>query len=348
MVRTQEPTIAVIIPNRNDSKYLHVCLDSVVNQADWIDQIIVVDDNSTDNSVQIIRDRLSTIPQAQIIENPACLGTMGALNVGLSKTNCDYAMFLASNDYAISGVFERAKRCITRTGSPGVWSAMVWTVDEQGKPLHLYPSAVVALKDKYFSPTDCVRLALSIGNWFTGTTLIYHRQTLLQIGGFDTNYQGWADYLAALTIASLKGACFTPEPLGVMRRHAGGYLWRTITDPQRVAAILARIKSTGPTLSPALFSSFFCERLTHRFWHSCFNALDNDTWIGAIAPENGLRYRVLRVLAPFAGQSRLMRYLMTFVLLKPFDLPSIIRYKVLGLMWARMQGWRIRKMNDVG
>jgi glycosyltransferase involved in cell wall biosynthesis len=308
-------------------------------QSDSIDQIVLVDDASTDNSVSEMREQIRNLPQAKIVINERCLGTMGALNVGLEHANCDYVMFLASNDYAMNGVFSHAKACIARAGCPGVWSAMVWTVDESGNPLSLYPSAVVSTVERYLSPEQCLNLAWTIGNWFTGTTLLYHRQTLQQIGGFDGFYQGWADYIAALTLASLKGAFFCPRPLGVMRRHGGGYLWRTITDPQRVEAILARIESVGPGTSSALFTRRFCERLRHRFRHSCFNAIGVAACPAAIRPDYGMRYAVLRGLLPVVGWSRALMFFTSFLIVKPFDLVSIFRYKVLGLLWARTRDW---------
>ena len=210
------PSIAVVIPNRDDSAHLKKCLDSVLNQIVLPDQIIFVDDQSTDDSLEVVRAALIDVHCATIVSNPICLGTMGALNEGLKYVVSDYVLFLSSNDYVGNGIFERAKTCIATAGSPGVWSAMVQTVDELGQNLHLYPSPVVALSDVFLTPDQCIRLAMTTGHWFTGTTLIYHRETLQKISGFNIAYQGLADLLAAPTVASIKGPSFSPEPFGDM------------------------------------------------------------------------------------------------------------------------------------
>lgn len=325
------PTIAVIIPNRNDSAYLVKCLDSILAQDVAPDEIIVVDDQSTDDSLEVIQKKLLNIAGAKIVVNPVCLGTMGALNEGLKYVTSEYVLFLSSNDYVENGIFERAKSGIAAAGSPGVWSAMVWLVDEHGNHLHLYPSPVVALSDAFFPPEKCIRLAKTLGHWFTGTTLIYHRETLRKIGGFDIAYQGMGDLLAALTVASLKGAAFSPEPLGVMRQHEGGLMWRTITDLTGLDAILAKMESTGAQLSPALFTSEFCDVMRRRIRFTAIRASRDNEWLTHACFWHGYRYRLLGRVSCLFGKHRKLQLAFAFLLLRPpFDLIAIIWYRFFG------------------
>src|SRR3989338_10412990 len=103
------PTIAVVIPNRNDSAYLVKCLDSILAQDVAPDEIIVVDDQSTDDSLEVIQEKLLNIAGAKIVANPVCLGTMGALNEGLRHVASEYVLFLSSNDYVEKGIFRTRK-----------------------------------------------------------------------------------------------------------------------------------------------------------------------------------------------------------------------------------------------
>ncbi len=337
-------SISVVIPNRNDSAYLENCLNSVLYQSVLPDQIIFVDDQSSDNSLAMAEEILGGINVVQLISNSTCLGTMGALNEGLKKVTSDYVLFLSSNDFLVDGIFERAKYNIAATGSPGVWSAMVWAANKNGIPLYRYPSPVIALKDKYFSPEKCVRLALKTGNWFTGTTLIFHRKTLENIGGLDEEYQGLGDLFAALTISSIKGAFFSPVPFGVMRLHTGGYMWRTLTDLDVLEAILAKIGERGQKLSPILFSPKFCDRTKHRFRFAAIRASQDNRWIIGHRNWFGARYRFLKAACLLLGNRRKSRIILAFLLLRPFDVLTRIWYRLMGTIWTIT---RRTKTNDV-
>jgi glycosyltransferase involved in cell wall biosynthesis len=328
------PTMGVVIPNRNDSAYLATCLNSVLQQSVRPDEIIFVDDQSSDNSLDMARDILNGIPGSQVIANPTCLGTMGALNEGLKCISSDYVLFLASNDYLINGIFARAKSSIAAsTDIPGVWSAMVWAADESGRRMYLYPSPVVALKDTFFSQDECIRLAMMFGNWFTGTTLIFHRETLWKIGGFDTEYQGLADLLAALTVASIKGAFFSPEPFGVIRLHSGGYLWRTLIDLDGLEVILAKIEARAPKLSPILFSPKFCGRIKHRFRFAAIRSFQDNQRIIRHSNWLGAKYKVLLIASRLLGNNKTLRTMLAFVILRPFDVLAMIWYRLMGMLW---------------
>ncbi|MCR4303664.1 MAG: glycosyltransferase family 2 protein [Gallionella sp.] len=332
------PTIAVVIPNRNDSGYLRKCLDSVLIQDVPPDQVIVVDDQSTDDSMDVIRERLSHAPGAKIIANPTCLGTMGALNEGLKYVTSEYVLFLSSNDYVEKGIFERAKFCIASAGSPGVWSAMVWAADESGNRLHIYPSPVVALSDTFFPPDKCIRLAQKFGNWFTGTTLIYRRETLQKIGGFDISYHGLGDLLAALTVASIDGAAFSSEPFGVMRQHEGGLYRRTMTNLPGLDVILKKMESTGPILSHALFTPGFCEVMKRRLRFSAIRAFGNNAWLPHARSWTGYRYKLLCIIAPYSGKFRKLQLILAFMLLRPpFDLITIVWHRYIGRLLVLSQ-----------
>ena len=64
--------VSVIIPNYNYQKYIIERIDSILLQTYPIYEIIILDDCSTDNSVQIIEEKIKTIPKeikVQFIKN---------------------------------------------------------------------------------------------------------------------------------------------------------------------------------------------------------------------------------------------------------------------------------------
>jgi len=340
---TATPGIAVIVPNRNDSRHLPRCIRSILEQKDPPDELIVVDDQSTDNSVAVIRSLIAAQQRARLIENPVNLGTYGALDEGLKIARSEYVLFLASNDFVLSGIFARARSCLARHPGAGLWSAMGWLVDEEDRLIRLHLSPVIALRDAYFSPEQCVRLANRFGNWFVGPTLIYHRDTLEAAGKFDPAYLGLSDLLAALIVASRRGAAYSPAPLGTFRIHSGGNLSRTLADSANVEAILERLHERGPALAPGLFTSGFLERTAFRFRFAAVRASKGGNIANIATKYSGLRRsalnRIERILPPTFHRARVA---LTFFVLRPFDMLPTLWNRLLGpaviLLRLRLQG----------
>jgi glycosyltransferase involved in cell wall biosynthesis len=312
LARGREPSIAVIIPNRNDARHLPRCLRSVLEQEAPPDELIVIDDQSTDGSVALIRSLIAGQAYAQLVENPVNLGVYGAVDRGLAHSRSDYALFLSANDFLMPGLIARAKACLARSPGAGLWSAMAWLVDEDDRLLRLQSTAVVALQDAFFAPEACRRLAWRFGNWFTGTSLVYHRETLDAVGRFDPAYKGLADLITALAVASRRGAAYSPEPLAVIRAHAG-ILSATLKDPAALDAMLERLAVRGPELSPELFTPEFLAR-------------------------TGQRFRFAAIRASAAG---LPRVVLAFLVLRPYDVIPAIWNRMLGSLWIRLRSrWR--------
>ena len=89
--------VSIIIPVHNSEKHLKECIESVINQTYKNLEIIIVDDNSTDNSVEIIKYYKD--PRIKIVESKEKLGAALARNKGIELSTGNYICFLDSDDY---------------------------------------------------------------------------------------------------------------------------------------------------------------------------------------------------------------------------------------------------------
>lgn len=85
-------TISVIITAYNYGKYLDECIQSVLNQSHKADEIIVVDDESTDNTKEIV----AKYPVKYIWQKNK--GLSGARNTGIKEATSEYIMCLDADD----------------------------------------------------------------------------------------------------------------------------------------------------------------------------------------------------------------------------------------------------------
>jgi cellulose synthase/poly-beta-1,6-N-acetylglucosamine synthase-like glycosyltransferase len=343
---TAAPRIAVLIPNRNDSRYLRRCIQSILSQDVQPDEIVIVDDQSTDDSVAVIRNLIRTEPRASLIENPENLGPNGAINEGLKRIQSEYVLFLAANDFVLPGIFARAKACLANHPTAALWSAMVWLVDENDQVVRLHPSPVVALRDTFFSAEQCIRLARRHSNWFTGPTMVYHRETLIASGGFDHEYKGLSDLLTALVITGRKGAVYSPEPYAVIRVHEDSFLSRTLGDPAWVETMLARIAEHGPKLEPRLFTPSFMHRFALRMRFAAVRAGGGEGMRAVAASIGGRRRKALLLVDEFLPAGfRIGRVALPFMILRPFDILPTLLNRVFGaamiLLRVRLRGGNV-------
>lgn len=91
--------ISVIIPTYNREKLLRHALDSVAGQSFCCDEIIVVDDGSTDNSCAVVMDFKSRCPVSVRYLFQENKGPAAARNLGIRESKCSVIAFLDSDDH---------------------------------------------------------------------------------------------------------------------------------------------------------------------------------------------------------------------------------------------------------
>lgn len=91
--------VSVIIPVFNAESYLAECLNSVINQTFHNIEIICIDDASTDNSANILREYERKDSRVTVLQNGVNKGQSYARNAGMEKALGDYILFVDSDDH---------------------------------------------------------------------------------------------------------------------------------------------------------------------------------------------------------------------------------------------------------
>jgi glycosyltransferase involved in cell wall biosynthesis len=108
------PAISIIMPNRNYGYYIRDSLNSVLHQTftDW--ECLIIDDASTDNSVEIIQEFVKKDKRFRLFQNSEYSGISATRNVGLDNARGDYIAFLDSDDcyteYALESLMHLAQQ----------------------------------------------------------------------------------------------------------------------------------------------------------------------------------------------------------------------------------------------
>ncbi len=92
------PAISIVVPAYNKDPYIKQCMDSLVNQTLKNIEIIVVDDASTDNTLQILRDYEKKDSRVKIIAKTLNGGLHMARKTAVQATSGDYVLFVDADD----------------------------------------------------------------------------------------------------------------------------------------------------------------------------------------------------------------------------------------------------------
>ena len=100
-----EIIISVIIPVYNAEKYLVECIESVISQSFERYEVILIDDGSTDSSLEICKEYEARDARIRVFHQKNC-GVSKARNVGLDNSHGKYVCFVDSDDVLIPEALE--------------------------------------------------------------------------------------------------------------------------------------------------------------------------------------------------------------------------------------------------
>jgi len=113
--------VSIIIPCFNSGKYLSECLESVLSQ-DYTDfEAIVVNDCSTDNTLEVANSYVETDARIKIIDNSETpgLGASAARNKGFKISKGEYVVFLDSDDIWLPTALRKLVNLIEKHNEAG-------------------------------------------------------------------------------------------------------------------------------------------------------------------------------------------------------------------------------------
>lgn len=178
------PTVSALIPTYNCARYLPEAIESLLAQERRPDQIVVVDDGSTDNTAEVLT-RYPVIAVRQ--SNHGCAGA--ARNRGLQLCTGDYIAFLDADDIALDRIGRQAQFLDEHPRVGAVMTDFVNFRDKELWPTTHYgtcPRITKALGgDPFvvFKP-DLARDMLLDENYALPSTMMIRREVLSWVPGF--------------------------------------------------------------------------------------------------------------------------------------------------------------------
>lgn len=215
-----EPLVSIIVPNYNYSRYLDERMESILNQTYQNYEVIILDDKSTDNSLDVIGKYSNHPKVSKVIINDTNSGSpFIQWRKGIFEASGEIVWIAESDDDCLPTFLERLVKKYVETGSILVFCRSQ-LINENGDKLrdnHQMNSVFADLcMDGRAFISDYLGLSNEIQN---ASSAIFCRKTALDIDDSFTSFKGAGDWMFWIKM-SLKGKIsFVCEELNKYRLH---------------------------------------------------------------------------------------------------------------------------------
>jgi len=265
--------ISVVIPSFNHAPFIQQAVESVLQQTETNLELIVVDDGSTDESMNI----LSTFsdPRMHVIQQEN-QGAHSAINLGLSKSTGKFLAILNSDDTFHPERLEKAITVLEADENIGLVGSFINIINENSNSIgekRGYQNCepwILEKPERSFRAGNDLRAALLTENyWSTTSNFVFPRLWYQRVGEFyPLRYTHDWDF--ALRMASKANLYLIQEPLINYRVHSRN----TIREDQatmifEICWILA-INLPSHIIDSEFFGKLTLETRTERLLHSIY------------------------------------------------------------------------------
>jgi glycosyltransferase involved in cell wall biosynthesis len=217
-----DPQISAIIPNFNHAKFLPRSVGSFLNQPLLPVEIILIDDCSTDNSVEVMMELARQNPIIRVERNERNVGVNASMNRAMGLAKGDYVLFTAADDELRPGVFQHATRMLRQYPQAGLCSGICeWRCTMTGQSW--LNGGRMPNKECYLSPKEMVQLSKQGRLGINNQNTVYKKSALQEAGGWLPELHWFSDWFADCAVGFRYGMCHVPEVLSNFYLHPGSY-----------------------------------------------------------------------------------------------------------------------------
>ncbi len=328
------PTVSIVVANYNHAHYLPQCLDAIFAQERPADEVIVIDDGSTDSSVEVIERYREAQPALRLVRHMPNQGVIAVMNRGLAEARSEFVVFAAADDWMLPGLLRQSMELLARHPQAGLCSTLSYQLNDDRGTLRPLPTAIVLDRPGYIPPAQVLKLLLREDSWFLGNTTVIRRDAVIAAGGYRKELTSFCDGFVYQQVALKHGACFIPEPLAVWRVLGVGYSATSVINVERVAQIRAGVVELMRTEFADRFPSEYADRWKRRWAYIALTGtLRGGNYTRAVLarlwPEAGALDRAVLDCAARAGSiGRRFGALYLFARLRLRDLPTLLRRRL--------------------
>jgi GT2 family glycosyltransferase len=234
--------LTAVITNYNHGHYLPIAVEAMVKQSRPADELILIDDASTDGSQEVVDELVRRYPFIRVIKHSVNRGVLRTVQEALELATSDYFYAGAADDMVLPGFFESAMSLLGKfpdapvcAGKPVYWNE---EFDRQ-----FCGCGGMPLDRQFLKPTEVWGLARSGALGLGGSSALCRVADLKALGGFRASLKWHVDFFLVYALALSGGLAWTGQPTAVFRIHAKSYSNIRFDQPRQEREVLSVLAS---------------------------------------------------------------------------------------------------------
>lgn len=211
------PLVSIIIPNYNHGRYLRQRMESILCQTYAHYEVIILDDHSTDNSMEVIRQYAHHERVSCIVGNETNSGSpFKQWQRGIAVAKGDIIWIAESDDYCKADMLERLVQTYIKNNCTLAFTRSL-TVNDLGQPMHVCQR--MFRKDQAWSGARFVKQYLNTANRIhNASSAIFSKEAAMAADPVYASFKASGDWVFWIEIARQGNVAVVSEPLNYFRR----------------------------------------------------------------------------------------------------------------------------------
>lgn len=210
-------SVSVVMPFFNHKRYLDESLGSILSQTLLPNEIIIVDDGSTDGSEDLLEGYKQKYPFIHVLRNKVNMGVAFSVNRGIHEATSEFVTICPSDDLLMPDFLKTSYKAVLKYPDLGIFCGdCSHFKDErpyQFKNLNFFPVA----SQIYLNPKEVIQSCRDADFIIVTNSAIYRRELVLKYGGYDKNLMSLMDTFLNYQIALNYPVVYVPKVLSAFR-----------------------------------------------------------------------------------------------------------------------------------
>jgi len=225
--------ISILMPVHNAGPFISDAIRSILTQTQQDFELIVIDDGSTDSSVETVRKYAAMDSRVRLIVNESNQGISQSLNTGLGAAKGAWIGRMDADDVSVPFRFERMLGAAIKAPEVALWGSYARAMSCAGRPLHRVALGPTSEEQFLRLRQRHENILILHGTWLA------RRDILLAAGCYDSRFDGLEDFEFLSRIQQLGSLRTLPEELLFYRLHPSNTSSRRVAQQQQLMRFLS-------------------------------------------------------------------------------------------------------------